>query len=165
MNCTHFLGLAATSLILALSLGACSPVTANRGNLLDADRLAQITVGETDQAAVQKTLGPPTMIGTFDKKFWYYNGKRTERTAFFNPETIDERTVIVHFDESGVVDKLQEIDPKTAVAIAPEDRRTPTVGESITVMDQVRDSLSHPGLPGAIGNSRKPGQVGIPGGR
>ncbi len=158
MNCTRFLFLIGFALFAA----ACQPVVANRGNLLEADRLEQIKPGETDQAAVQKLLGPPTMTGTFDKKFWYYNGKRTERTAFFDPETVDERTVVIHFDDAGLVDDVKQVDPKTAIAIAPEDRRTPTVGESLTVMDQVRESLSHPGLPGSIGG-RKPGQV-LPGG-
>lgn len=134
-------------------MSACQPVLANRGNLVDADRLAEIKPGETDRAAVQKVLGPPTMIGTFDNKLWYYSGKRTERTAFWDPETLAERTLIVQFNDSDVVDKVTEVDPSQEIAIAPENRRTPTVGESITVMDQIRDSLSHPGLPGSVGSS------------
>ena len=161
MKCTNFLYTAL--LALSLAVGACQPVIANRGNLLDGDRVAQITPGTTDQDQVQAILGPPTTIGTFDNKLWYYSGKRTERTAFFDPETIEQRTLAIKFDDDSKVVSITDISPEAQVAVSPESARTPTVGEAMSLADQIRESLSHPGLPGAIG-SKKPGQVGGPGG-
>ena len=163
MECTNFLRAAALAVSLLSGLPACQPVLANRGNLLEGDRVAQITPGASDQAQVQAILGPPTTIGTFDNKLWYYSGKRTERTAFFDPETLEQRTIAIRFDDDGKVASLTDISPDTQVAIAPEARRTPTVGEAMSIADQIRESLSSPGLPGSIG-SKKPGQVSGPGG-
>lgn len=160
-------GLFAALLILATS--ACQPTLSNRGNLVDDDRLSQIKVGETDQATVQTILGPPTMVGTFDKKSWYYSGKRTEKEAFFKPDTLAERTIMIHFSDAGTIDKLTEISADQQVAIAPETAITPTEGRAMGVVDQIIENMNHPGLPGALGSgaSRAPGApgrtVGAPG--
>ena len=151
-----------TPLLMALAVAACQPTMANRGNLVDEDRLAQIQVGQTDQAAVQTALGPPTMIGTFDKQTWYYSGKRTEKEAFFNPETLAERTLVVHFDASGTVDKITEVTANQQVAISPENEITPTEGRAMGFVDQMIENMNHPGLPGSLGSSasRAPGAPG-----
>ena len=159
MKCTRFF----TLLTIAGALAACSPVTANRGNLLDDERLSQIKVDETEQAQVQTILGPPTMIGTFDKNSWYYSGKRTERTAFLDPDTLAERTVAIHFNDTGTVDKITEISADQQVAVAPESRTTPTAGRALSAVDQLIENAGHPGIPGSS-TRRQPGQVGGPGG-
>ena len=155
--------------LLAATLAACQPTMANRGNFVDDERLSQIKVGETDQASVQSTLGPPTMIGTFDKKTWYYSGKRTEKEAFFKPDTKAERTLIVHFDDAGTVDKITEVSADQQVAVNPENAITPTEGRAMGFVDQIIENMNHPGLPGSLGSSasRAPGApgrtVGAPG--
>jgi outer membrane protein assembly factor BamE (lipoprotein component of BamABCDE complex) len=160
MKCTRFFSI----LTIGFALAACSPVTANRGNLLDEERLAQIKVSETEQTQVQALLGPPTMIGTFDKNNWYYSGKRTERIAFLDPDVTEQRTVAIHFDDNGRVDKIAEVSPDQQIAVAPENRITPTTGRAMNVIDQLMENAGRPGLPGSA-NRRQPGTVVGPGGR
>lgn len=167
MNCTKFfrpanrrLAFSLFSGLILVAASACAPVVANRGNMLDEDRLAEVKVGESTKANVQASLGPPTTVGTFDTSNWYYSGKRTETTAFFKPDTVAERTVTIHFDQNGVVDSITDVSPDQQVAVVPESKITPSVGRSMGVVDQIMDSLSHPGLPGSMGNqNRQPGNI------
>lgn len=158
MKCTQIL----PCFLFALVLAACAPITANRGNLLEEDRLSQIKVGETDKAGVQTILGPPTVIGTFEKNNWYYSGKRTERSAFFKPDTVAERTVMIRFNEAGIVDQLVDVPVESQIAVAPESRITPTTGRAMNVVDQLLENAGRPGLPNSAGR-RQPGNVGGPG--
>lgn len=159
MKCTRFF----TILSVLLLATACAPIVANRGNMLEDDRLAQIKKNETDQATVQTILGPPTTTGTFDKQTWYYSGKRTEQQAFFRPDTLAQRTVMIHFNETGIVDQLAEVTPDQQVAVVPESRITPTTGRAMTAIDQLIENAGRPGLPSTSGR-RQPGNVGGPGG-
>lgn len=162
MKCTRFFTLLALLFAVTGLTSACAPITANRGNLLEDDRLTQIKAGETDQAGVQRVLGPPTVIGTFDKNNWYYSGKRTERTAFFKPDTLAERTVMIRFNEAGIVDQVVDVAPDTQIAVKPESRITPTTGRAMNVVDQLIENAGRPGLPSS-GSRRQPGTVGGPG--
>jgi outer membrane protein assembly factor BamE (lipoprotein component of BamABCDE complex) len=135
-------------------MGACAPVVANRGNIVEDDRLSQIEVGVSDQAAVESALGPPTMVGTFDPNSWYYSGARTKRTAFFDPKVSYARTLHIAFDESGRVKEITEIDPESGKDIDPVTRKTKTGGHDMNVIEQMIDNLSRPGLPGALGKRR-----------
>lgn len=146
------------ALILLLT-AACSPVVANRGNMVDDEQLAEIRVGESDQAQVQSILGPPTSTGTFDPNVWYYSGMRTKKQAFLDPRVSYSRTLVVIFDANGTLDSIEEIDPKVAKDIDPTERTTKTGGRDLTFIEQVIDNFSRPILPGGIGDKRGPGQI------
>ncbi|MGE3771179.1 MAG: outer membrane protein assembly factor BamE [Bdellovibrionales bacterium] len=148
--------------LVLLAVAACQPIVANRGNMVDDERLEQIKVGETDQATVQSVLGPPTMIGTFDTSTWYYSGMRTKRMAFFDPRISEERTLAIVFDESGIVKEITNINPDAAEKIKPVARKTPTGGHDMTMFEQLMDNFSRPALPGALGDKRRqqPGGMG-----
>lgn len=155
MKSMPFLSLFAALLLTA----ACAPTVANRGNIVEDAQLAEVKVGESDQASVQSALGPPTATGTFDPNIWYYSGMRTKKTAFLDPKVSYSRTIQVKFDANGVVESLQEIDPKKAEQIDPVERTTKTGGRDLTFMEQVIDNFSRPTLPGSITDKRGPGQI------
>lgn len=145
-------------------LAACQPTVANRGNLVEDSSLAELKVGESDQAAVQSTLGPPTATGTFENNVWYYSGMRTKKTAFFDPKVSYVRTLVVKFDDNGVLQSIDEVDPKMAENISPSGGTTKTGGRDLTFMEQLIDNFSRPTLPGSITDKRGPGQARRPGG-
>ncbi|HEV7369497.1 outer membrane protein assembly factor BamE, partial [Arenibaculum sp.] len=78
-----------------LALAACSPTVNTRGNLLEADRLAQVQPGTSTQDDVAALLGSPSSVGTFDPNVWYYIGQRTEKTAFFRPDVAERKVVVL----------------------------------------------------------------------
>ncbi|NTU76918.1 MAG: outer membrane protein assembly factor BamE [Alphaproteobacteria bacterium] len=132
------------ALALLLSMGACAPVIANRGNLIEPEKLAEIKVGTSTREEVATKLGSPTEIGTFDETTWYYFGRSTEQYSFFDPEVTKQQTVEIHFDDQGVVTALNTIDPGATQEIEPVSRRTPTYGKETTFFEQLMGNLGKP---------------------
>lgn len=126
---------------LALAVVACSPRIDSRGNLPDPDRLAEIKPGKHSRNDVAEILGSPSSIGVFDQETWYYISKRTEAVAFFKPEVAERQVVIVHFDKKGVVTGVETLGLKQSHAVEPVDRKTPTAGAELTIMQQLLGNM------------------------
>lgn len=129
-----------TILGLAL-LGACSPRTAIRGNLLTESQVARVKVGQTDQGSVSRLLGPPSARSTFDKQIWYYIGTREEKWAFMNPGVEDQRVLAVYFNGRGVVERVQRYNLADARDVDIVGRETPTTGRSVGFFEQIFGNL------------------------
>jgi len=137
---------AATALsVAALSLAACSPQIATHGNMVDPDALAKVEPGRSTSAEVLSLMGSPSTEGNFqqnsDKRTWYYIGQRTERQAFFKPETLERKVVYIDFDRTGVVDTIGTLDLEDGNKIAFITRETPTAGQRITIIRQLLGNL------------------------
>ncbi|HEU0117183.1 MAG TPA: outer membrane protein assembly factor BamE [Alphaproteobacteria bacterium] len=130
--------------VFAGLLAACAPTIANRGNIIDPDKLAEIKSGTSTREEVVARLGTPTMVSTFDDKTWYYAGRNTEQYSFFDPEVMKQQAVEVKFDDQGVVTTVSNLDLSEAKDIDPVDRRTPTYGNDDTFIKQLIGNLSHP---------------------
>lgn len=122
-------------LITAFATG-CTPMKATRGNLVEDYRLAEIVPGVSTRSNVLKSLGSPTTQAPFDENVWYYLGQKTEKRGIFDPEVIEEKVVVVAFNEEGIVDTLQEVDANQ-IDVPHVRRKTPTSGNDITVMEQL----------------------------
>ena len=121
----------------ALLLAACSPQTANRGNLVEARRIEQVKVGESTQDDVRRILGSPTTIATFDENVWYYMGQMTEQTAFMAPETVQSQVLRLRFDGAGTLAALDKVDGLAAETVDPVAETTPSAGRQLTVFEQL----------------------------
>ncbi len=135
-------------------LAACTPTMANRGNMVDPDKLSQIKKGSSTREEVVNKLGTPTEIATFDENIWYYFGRRTEQYAFFDPEVLEQQAVEIHFDENGIVTEVDKLDPSASQEINPVTRRTPTYGHETTFFEQLLGNMGRPGAPGGKPNKR-----------
>jgi len=140
---------------LATALGACAPTIANRGNILDNDRLAEIKVGSSTREQVAKELGTPTEISTFDDKTWYYVGRQTKQYAFLDPEVVKQQAVEVKFDDKGTVVALNKLDLSGAYEVDMAPGATPTYGRNDTLMHQLLGDISHPSV--SAGRTANPG--------
>ena len=140
LNISSFIALFA----LVGLISACEPTVASRGNVLDADRLAEIKVGSSTREEVATQMGTPTVISAFDDKIWYYVGRQTEQYSFFDPEVKTQDAVEVRFDDNGVVTSVNRLDLADAHDVAPVDRATPTYGNDNTFIQQLLGNLSHP---------------------
>lgn len=138
-------------LLLAMTalLGACAPVTANRGNLVDADRLSEIQVGSSTRETVQDKLGSPTSVASFNENVWYYFGRRTEQDSFLDPDAIDRKVVRVTFDDNGVVKAVDDLTKDAPADVMIVDRETPTYGRENTLIQDLFGGIGRPGLPGS----------------
>jgi outer membrane protein assembly factor BamE (lipoprotein component of BamABCDE complex) len=142
-------------LALPLLAAGCTPYTANRGNLVEADRLALVQNGSSKDEVFQ-TLGSPTMVSTFDDNTWYYMGQRTEQTAFFDPDILERQVLIVRFDDKDKVSALEKrTGDQTIAEVELVDRTTPTSGKEIGFIEQLIGNVGRFG-----GDKKKPGSSG-----
>lgn len=138
--------LTAMTCACALLLGACTPTQATRGNIIADHQMAEIKAGQSSKTDVLRNLGSPTTQAPFDDNIWYYIGQKTEKKGIFDPEVVDERIVVVAFNESDIVAQIQELDTDR-VDIPMVRRKTPTGGHDYTFMQQ---------LLGNVGRFNKP---------
>jgi outer membrane protein assembly factor BamE (lipoprotein component of BamABCDE complex) len=99
-------------------------------------RLAEVTPGVSTRNNVLKSLGSPTTVAPFDDNVWYYIGQKMEKRGIFDPEVVDEKVVVVAFNEEGIVTTMQEIDADR-LDVPTVDRVTPTSGNEISLFEQL----------------------------
>ncbi|MCL2469646.1 MAG: outer membrane protein assembly factor BamE [Alphaproteobacteria bacterium] len=130
--------------LFLLLLAACAPTVANRGTIIDPEKLAQLTIGQSSREEVIQILGSPTQVATFDENTWYYFGCSTKQYSFLNPEITAQSAVSLQFDEAGILASIHTYEEGNAKKIAPVARRTPTYGRETTVFEQLLGNLGRP---------------------
>jgi outer membrane protein assembly factor BamE (lipoprotein component of BamABCDE complex) len=137
----------ATGLVLAL--GACEQTVQVRGNMpLDED-LSRINPGVHSRNDVARLLGSPSAVSTFQDSKWYYIGQKTSDFAFFAPEVLERKVVVVSFDDTGNVAQTETLTLADSQDIDPIDRKTPTEGKELTFFQQIFGNLGR--FSGSVG--------------
>ncbi len=127
-----------TALVLAgLAGGACSPIVQQHGNLVPQEKLAEIRPGATTKDEVQRILGTPSTLSTFNDKSWFYVSRRTSQVAFFAPKTEDQEALAIDFDPSGVVSGVRQFDMRDSQPVEHVARQTPSVGKELSFVEQL----------------------------
>lgn len=126
--------------VSTLLISACTPTTASRGNMVEDFRLAEVQPGVSTRTNVLKSLGSPTTQAPFDDNIWYYIGQTTEKRGIFDPEVVEERIIVVAFNDEGIVEQLEEIDADR-LAVPIEDRKTRTGGNEVGIVEQLLGNL------------------------
>jgi outer membrane protein assembly factor BamE (lipoprotein component of BamABCDE complex) len=139
--------LAAVLGVTALLAGsACAPDAAIRGNLPRPEKLALVKPGLSTRNDVREILGPPSSVGTFSDKTWYYISQKTENVPMNVPQ-VRERTVIaVQFNDTGIVEDVRTIGKDAGRDIDPVARTTPSAGHEPSLL---RDLFGNIGRVGA----------------
>lgn len=125
------------ALVLGFGVAGCAPIVSTRGHMVEPERLAQIQPGKSTADDVLQAIGTPTSVGAFDTRSWFYIGQVTERVAFFEPEVVDRRVVVVKFEPNGVVREVRNIDKSEGQELAVVDRATPTAGHEMGFLEQL----------------------------
>jgi outer membrane protein assembly factor BamE (lipoprotein component of BamABCDE complex) len=123
-------------LFMPLLLAACEPTIAERGNMVDPDRLAKVKLGDSKDD-VYKALGSATALGTFDENNWYYIGQRTEQEAFFLPEVTDREVVEIDFDDNDQVAAIKKTGKDQGNDIAMVQDTSPAEGRETSFAEDV----------------------------
>lgn len=135
-----FLSFVGASLLL-LTLPACEPITAQRGNLPAPERLSQIQTGVSTKDDVTRILGTPSSVATFDPDTWYYISHKTEQFAWFDPETVEQDVYIIAFSGKGVVKDIRKRGADDGRQIVPVARATPSPGRELGFFEQLVGNL------------------------
>lgn len=126
--------------LVTANIIACSPVTAQRGNLLQDYQVSEVIADEHTRSDVLRLLGSPTTQSTFNKNIWYYIGQETEKHGILDDEVVSERIIIVSFTKEGIVESIKDQD--TGRLTIPYARsKTPTHGNELTFAQQLLGNM------------------------
>jgi outer membrane protein assembly factor BamE (lipoprotein component of BamABCDE complex) len=126
-----------TAAALAMLVAACSPMVAKHGHRLEASDLERVRPGVTSREEVQRLLGSPSAVATFDANRWYYISQRTEQLTFYQKDIVAQDVVAITFDERGIVSDVETRDIQQANAVTPDPDKTRTLGNELTVVEQL----------------------------
>jgi outer membrane protein assembly factor BamE (lipoprotein component of BamABCDE complex) len=139
---------AALALVAALGAAGCVPEVNQRGHVPNPEALALIKPGQQTRDQVLDLLGSPTAIGTFEDTRWYYITRKTEQLAFYAPELVEAKIVMVEFDLAGFVKQVARLSNDDARDIDPVARETPTKGRKLGFFQQILGNIGVGGPPG-----------------
>lgn len=122
--------------LFILGLGGCSSTIDHRGKLPDPDQLKQLQVKTHTSEDVLRLIGSPTSASNFGEKKWFYIYRKTETKAFLPPNTVEEKMVVISFDDQDRVSKIIEKKPDGQV-INHTSYRTPTFGHDRPILQKV----------------------------
>lgn len=128
-----------STLIVAFALlaGACADQVSTHGHILRTATVEDVRPGVATRQDVQAALGTPTSAAAFDNQVWYYITQVKVQQAFFKPDTAQQQVLVVHFDETDVVDRvgvLAETDSKEVTLVS---RETGTAGHKLSFLEQL----------------------------
>lgn len=122
--------------LACVSIAACTPTQATRGNIVEDYRMAEIVPGVSTRTSVLQSMGSPTTKAPFDEDVWYYIGQKTEKTGIFDPKVVDKKIVVVAFNPEGIVQTIDRVDAEQ-IDVPHVRRKTATSGNEITILQQL----------------------------
>ena len=122
---------------LVLAVSACSPRAHTRGNLPDPKKVSQLKAGDISREEVIEFLGSPSSRASFGDEVWFYISEQTETFAWFEPEIKNRQVLALHFDKDGTLNKIEVSGLDQANSVIPIDRKTPTHGNKMSVLEQL----------------------------
>ncbi|MEO5373468.1 MAG: outer membrane protein assembly factor BamE [Alphaproteobacteria bacterium] len=122
--------------VVAGTLGACSPTMENRGNLPTAELLSQIRPGTQGKDDIGALLGSPSSTSLFGEETWYYISSREEKVAFLRPTELERKVVAIRFGSDGKVRDVRTYGLEDGREVSPVDRETPSAGNDVTILQQ-----------------------------
>jgi outer membrane protein assembly factor BamE (lipoprotein component of BamABCDE complex) len=129
-----------------------------RGHTVDDEQLTQIVAGVTSRGDVEALLGSPSATGTFDANEWFYIGGVTRQRPVQTMRLIEQRVVMVRFNQAGTVQEVRRLGPEDGRQIQVVERVTPSPGTERSFMQQLFGNI------GRVGPSVSQGQQTQPGG-
>ncbi|MCM0020742.1 MAG: outer membrane protein assembly factor BamE [Tagaea sp.] len=109
-----------------------------RGYVPNDDELARLEPGRQTRDEVQQILGSPSSMGVFDaEQSWYYIYRKTSTTAFFEPDVLEQRVVVVHFDRQGTLRDVRRYALEDGLIVDPVTRTTPSPGREMSFLEQL----------------------------
>jgi len=120
---------------------ACSPITETRGLILDKEQIENIKIGQTRQPQIREQFGTPTLKSTFSDNVWIYTGSRVEQWAFFEPTVTKHRSVLIEFNEDGVVRDKRVLSKAQLREVDLNPETTPTAGRGLSILQQLLGNI------------------------
>lgn len=98
-----------------------------RGQVVEEKNLAKIKELESNSDQVLDILGTPTIISDFDRNTWFYFERLVSERLLFKENLINQRTVIITFDEKNIVKKIDVFENSKLPDVSIERSYTPAI--------------------------------------
>ena len=128
-------------LFLAALLAACESTVTTHGRLIEQADLNKLELGQTTRAETLAILGKPSFEGAFQSGRLYYNNQKMEQKVAGVTATIDRQLVILIYDNNNTLQEIEIRDKNTDQEIVKLDAKTPTPGDTLTLIDQIFTNL------------------------
>ena len=126
---------------LFLGLQGCESQVTSHGNLIEASQLNKLEIGTTRREDVMILFGPASFEGAFNNNRLYYNNQKMEAPIAGRTQTIERELVVLSFDLNNILESIEIRDKSTDQEIVKLDAKTPTPGDTLTVVDQLFTNL------------------------
>lgn len=146
------------SVVAIVAASGCVSTRSSHGYVLERGE-SELTAkqGVDTKESVLAKYGEPSIIGTFDRNAWYYLASRDQSRAFFRPEITSREIVAFHFNEQGVVEKVEKVGLEDGVDVKKVARSTPARGRELGFWEQLFGTVGQlPGGGGGGGNGGGP---------
>ena len=152
-----------TSCVIPI-LASCTPKEHQHGNMIQDYQVERISSGKHTKQSVLKILGSPTTKAPFDENRWYYIGQKSESYGIVRPEIVEQKVILVEFDESGRVISAENVNTETLNDLPIVASETPTAGTDESAIRRFFGNLGRFNQPGVgAGTSGDVGGPGAPG--
>jgi len=128
-------------LTVAAVVTACESTVTTHGRLVEQTDLNKLELGKTTRTETLSILGKPSFEGAFQSGRLYYNNQKMEQKVAGATSTIDRQLIILTFDESSTLQELEIRDKNTDQEIVKLEAKTPTPGDTLTLIDQIFSNL------------------------
>ncbi|HEX9558543.1 MAG TPA: outer membrane protein assembly factor BamE [Reyranella sp.] len=153
MRRTVSLGMFPLALAVVM-LAACDNIADLRGFAPTPGTVDKLEVGTQSREDIQRLIGSPSSVATFNPNVWYYISEKQEYWGPSRPWISEQSVIQITFNETGRVQNIKYFDLKDAQNITMVARITPTSGKELTVLEQIL---------GNVGKFSGPRQQGNPG--
>ena len=126
---------------LFFGLQGCESQVTSHGNLIEASQLNKLKIGTTQREDVLILFGPASFEGAFNNNRLYYNNQKMEAPIAGRTQTIERELVVLIFDVNNTLEYIEIRDKYTDQEIVKLDAKTPTPGDSLTIVDQLFNNL------------------------
>ncbi len=103
--------------------------------------VSKINPGVHTRIDIASLLGSPSTVSTFQDSKWYYIGQKTTQFAFFEPEILERKVLVISFDDAGYVADTRTYGIEDGKIIDPVERITPTEGRELSIIQQLLGNL------------------------
>ena len=128
-------------LTVAAVVTACESTVTTHGRLVEQTDLNKLELGKTTRTETLSILGKPSFEGAFQSGRLYYNNQKMEQKVAGATSTIDRQLIILTFDERSTLQQLEIRDKNTDQEIVKLEAKTPTPGDTLTLIDQIFSNL------------------------
>ena len=127
----------ATATLAALLLAACDNPTDIRGFSPSPGAVDKLEVKTQSREDVQRLIGTPSAVATFNPNVWYYISQQQETFAFFKSQIVEQHVLQLTFNDAGRLTTLKSYDLKDSQDITMVSRVTPTAVKELTILEQL----------------------------